>query len=259
MTLSLACAGLSERVGATPLLRDVSVSLTPATFSVVLGPNGAGKSTWLRALAGEPTVGERSGAVTLGGRRLADWDPGELARARAVVPQRPTAGFALAAWELVGLGRLPWRGLTAPDHDAAEAALARVGATHLAARRLPTLSGGEAARVHLARALAQLPPEGGWLLLDEPTAALDLAQAERVLRLLSTLAASGVGVVAVLHDLGQALRHADRALVLRDGALVADGAPADVLNRALVAEVWQADAEVAYDDEGLPLGVLPSR
>jgi iron complex transport system ATP-binding protein len=174
------------------------------------------------------------------GRPLEALPEREQARRRAVLPQQSQLHFAFSALEVVLMGRTPHlRGAeSARDWEVAHAALRTVGMDDFADRDVPTLSGGEQQRVHLARALAQIwtPPEAGhrYLLLDEPTASLDLAHQHQVLRTAAGLAADGVGVLAILHDLNLAAQYADRLAVLRRGRLLADGPPADVLDPALV-------------------------
>jgi iron complex transport system ATP-binding protein len=225
-------------VGDAVLLDGVSLAVRPGEVVAVVGPNGAGKSTLLKVAAGEraPTTGR----VTLDGAPLASFTPDVLAARRAVLPQHSALQFGFTASEVVALGRTPhvhhssWK----EDETAVRRALGRAGVGHLAARRYPTLSGGEQQRVHLARALAQLDAphvnEPRYLLLDEPTASLDLAHQHAVLGTARALADAGTGVLVVLHDLNLAAQYADRLAVLRRGRLLADGPPADVLDPALV-------------------------
>jgi iron complex transport system ATP-binding protein len=199
----------------------------------ILGPNGAGKSTLLRVLAGE--LAPDSGQVTFHGRTLARWHRTALARRRAVLPQSAQLGYPLTAAQVVALGRLPHGG---PPDPWCAVAMTRAGVGHLAARRWHSLSGGEQQRVALARVLAQLDDApGGCLLLDEPTASLDLRHQAEVLRVARQEAAQGRIVIAVLHDMNQAIRACDRILVLDHGRTVADGPP-DVLTPALIGHVW---------------------
>ena len=209
----------------------------------MVGPNGAGKSTLLRALAGD--VATAGGDVRLAGRPLGRWRPVELARARAVVLQHAGLDFDFTALDVALLGRAPHSGVLRHTRDIAiaAAALAACGAAHLRGRAYPTLSGGERQRVQLARALAQIwdvrPDAPRYLLLDEPTAALDLAHQHHVLQKLLEWAQRGTGVLVVLHDLNLAAAYADRVLVLRAGRSVACGPPAEALTAAVV--------EVAFD------------
>ncbi|WP_249645002.1 heme ABC transporter ATP-binding protein [Nocardia sputi] len=207
----------------------------------LVGPNGAGKSTLLAALAGELALS--AGTVELDGQPLSHWTTLDMARRRAVLPQTHTVGFPFTAREVVAMGRAPWVRTERREFDEKQiaAAMAATDVEHLAARSFPTLSGGERARVALARVLAQ---DTATLLLDEPTAALDLGHQESVLGLAAARAAEGAAVVVVLHDLGIAAAYADRVAVLDSGRLAADGPPRDVLTTELLTRVYQHPVEV---------------
>lgn len=223
------------------LLDQASLCLTPGRVHALIGPNGAGKSTLLRLLAGE--LEPDSGAVWLNGRALRDWSPREIARQRAVLPQQESLRFGFTVEQVIALGRMP-----CPQHGAAEEArligqaMRSTDVGHLAGRRYPSLSGGERGRVQLARVLAQIsePVELGprYLLLDEPTAALDLAHQHACLRLARQLAQAGVGVLAILHDPNLALCYADEMSVLCCGQIVANGQPRDVLTPILLQQIF---------------------
>jgi iron complex transport system ATP-binding protein len=228
----LAAQELSVALGGRTVLHGVSAALRPG-WTAIVGPNGAGKSTLLRALAGLVTPAR--GEVRLHDRPLAAWAPRERARELAWLAQSGPVNGELTVRETVQLGRLAHLGLfsqpTRADEAAVDAAMQATGCIAWAARRLHALSGGERQRVLLARALATGAPV---LLLDEPTAHLDPPHQVALVRLLRTLAATRT-VVSVLHELTLALR-ADRLLVLRDGALQAEGAPRDpALHAALQA------------------------
>lgn len=242
--------------GERHLLDDVSVSARAGELLAVLGPNGAGKSTLLKVMAGEfaPDAGE----VALGGRRLANWLPVELALVRAVMRQDTYLDFAFSAREVVMMGRYPHctRHTTARDWDIVDEALAAADAAHLATRPYPRLSGGEKARVQFARALAQVWPgsaEPRLLLLDEPTAALDITHQHSVLTLARGLTRTHrFAVIAVLHDLNLAARYADRIALLDQGRVAALGTPAEVLTP----EQLMATYHVAADCHTSPTGEL---
>ena len=230
----LALDRITVRIGSRVLLDGVTLGVAAGTFTAVVGPNGAGKSTLL-AVASGARVPE-GGAATLDGRPLAAYAPDALARRRALLPQESLLAFGFTGVEVALLGRTPHRTGHAADEAAAARALADADAEPFADRRYPTLSGGEKQRVQLARTLAQLDgPEAAVLLLDEPTAALDLAHQHRVLATAKALAADrGLAVVAVLHDLNLAAQYADRIALLKGGRLVGEGPPADVLRADLV-------------------------
>ncbi|SHI67962.1 iron complex transport system ATP-binding protein [Roseomonas rosea] len=235
--------GLSLRRGGRALLRDVSVQLAAGEVLAVVGPNGAGKSTLLRLLCGD--LRPDAGVVLAEGRALPAWRPLDLARRRAVMTQHANLAFPMSARAVVGLGRLPWHGHpgSARDEEAVREAMARAGVLPLAARAYATLSGGEQQRVQLARALAQLDgaPRPAALLLDEPTASLDVAHRVALLRILRELAGEGLAVMVILHDLNEAAIGADRVLMLRDGAVAGQGSVAEVLDPPRLREVYGLD------------------
>lgn len=246
----LACSSLSVRAGWRWLLQDIDLAVHPGEFVAVLGENGAGKTTLLRALAGESLAPRRaSGRVVLAGRSIDGWSAHERARLRAVLPQHTESSFAFTAEQIALLGRYAWGGTTARDRAIARRALQLVDAAHLAERDVTTLSGGERARVHLAAVFAQLweteSEHARFLLLDEPTAALDLAHQHHVLATAREFAARrGLGVLAILHDLNFAAQYADRLLVLRGGRVLAQGAPRQVLAPPLIADAFAVAASV---------------
>lgn len=225
--------GLRVTAGGRRLLQGVRLAVRPGEVLAVIGPNGAGKSTLLRALAGE--LRSRPGMVLFEGQPIGGLDARALARRRAVVSQSVELAFPMRVAEIVMLGRLPWHGSAeaARDAGAVARALERAGVTPLQDRAYGTLSGGERQRVQLARALAQIDgaQRPAALLLDEPTASLDAAHRAGLLRLLRGLAAEGLAVLAILHDLNEARFVADRVAVLREGRLYASG-PADAVLRA---------------------------
>ncbi|MGH7790048.1 MAG: heme ABC transporter ATP-binding protein [Candidatus Binatia bacterium] len=238
----LAAYDLSVRAGTATLLAGVSAAVVPGQVLAVIGPNGAGKSTLLNALAGD--VAPAGGQIVLEGRPLATWPAADVARLRAVLLQHSGLEFAFTALEVVLLGRAPHAGRVSRARDLAiaAAALTAADAAALRARAYPTLSGGERQRVQLARALAQIwdatPAAPTYLLLDEPTAALDLAHQHRALQRARDWARRGTGVMVVLHDLNLAAAYADRVLVLSRGRVAALGAPFEVLQPLLIEDVF---------------------
>lgn len=245
----LRAQGVGVCVAGQHLLRGVDLCLKSGEVGAVLGPNGTGKSTLLSVLAGlrRPDSGE----VRVGSRSLSALMPEALALERAVLPQDTGVSFDFSVQDVVELGRYPHRRQPRPDEASiVQAAMSLTDVSHLAHRRINSLSAGERARVQLARVMAQIwhsLPDGRprWLLLDEPTAALDLRHQHDTLAMLRRWARDqGVGVLVVLHDLNLALRYADRVWVLHQGRLQANGAPAQVLTPALVARVWQVHVRV---------------
>lgn len=235
-----AAEGLSVRLGEREVLREVGVTVRAGEVLALVGPNGAGKSTLLGALAAD--VPAASGVVRVHGRPVSEWSAPELALRRAVLPQSASLAYPFTVEEVVRMGRAPWAAVDQDDDDTAVArAMAATEVTAFAGRPFSALSGGERARVALARVLAQRAP---LLLLDEPTAALDLKHQELVLGLCRERARAGDAVVVVLHDLGLAAAYAHRVAVLRAGRVAADGPPAEVFSEELLSEVYDQPVEV---------------
>ncbi|MGR6329725.1 ABC transporter ATP-binding protein [Sphingomonas sp. XXL09] len=235
--MDLIAQGLTVALDGRTVLRDVDARLRPGRVTAILGPNGAGKSSLLKALVG--LLPPQSGAVTLDGRAVGAIGRRERARLIGYLPQDGAVHWNLYARDLVALGRLPHRApfaaAGAADLVAIDAALAATETVHLADRTVAALSGGERARVLLARVLAGEPR---WLLADEPLASLDPAHQIDLLDRLRGLTVAGCGVGLVLHDLAQAARIADDALLLRDGRVAAAGSAAEVLTPDVVADVF---------------------
>lgn len=215
-------------------LRDVTASFALGTITAICGPNGSGKSTLLKLLAGLERPD--TGFVTLDGARLDALDARRRAQAIGYLPQSGEVAWDVAVRDLVGLGRLPHR-----DRGAAAitAALEALDLTALADRPVSRLSGGERARALLARVLAGEPR---WILADEPLAALDLGHQLALLSHLRRAVENGGGVVLVLHDLALAMNHADRVIVIDQGAVVVDGRCEDALDHRVIERVWGVPA-----------------
>ena len=249
----LTADGVSVLRGGRAILDRVSLAVPPGQLTVLLGPNGAGKSTLFSILSGG--LRPDAGVAALDGQSLRTWRPDALARRRAVLVQRSELGFPMRVLEVVLLGRAPFAGRQSRDRDlaAVRRALGETDTTHLADRVFTTLSGGERQRVQLARVLAQIDggtgaaaPEARFLMLDEPTAGLDLLHQYTCLEIARGVAAGGGGVLAVLHDLNLAAMFADRICLLRQGRVVAIGPPDTVITEPLLADTF-----------GLPLRVTP--
>ncbi len=255
MTTIGAC-GVTVMRNERTVLRDVSVYAAPTELVALVGPNGAGKSTLLAVLSGDVTPA--SGDVTLGDRPLSAWSVTELSRARAVLPQNQTVAFPFSVAEVVRMGRAPYhrRPEAADDEAIVAAALAEMAIDDLVERRHPSLSGGEQARVSFARVLAQATPV---LLLDEPTAALDVRFQELVLRAVARRVREGATAVVVVHDLALAAAYATRVVLLHQGGVVADGPPAEVLTPEQLSRVYEHPIEViAHPETGAPM-INPKR
>jgi iron complex transport system ATP-binding protein len=247
------------RYGARPVLADFSLAVDRGEYLAVVGPNGSGKSTLVKAIS--RTLRLSSGRICLGGRDLRQIRPRDLAREMAVVAQETAVEFDFTAEEVVLLGRLPYlarfRGETEQDRQAVVRAMTLTNTLHLKDRLITGLSGGERQRVLVARALAQEP---GLLILDEPTAHLDIAHQVELLDLTRRLNRErGLTVIAVLHDLNLAAQYAGRLLMLKDGRRFAEGAPAEVVTEANVATVYGSRVQVTrHPEEGTPHVILLS-
>jgi iron complex transport system ATP-binding protein len=235
--------GLTCRFGGIAALDGVSLAIEPGTVFAIVGPNGAGKTTLLRAVAG--ALAPEAGAVLIDGRDPRALAPAVLARSMAVLPQRPVAPLGVTAREAVAWGRMPHLrrliGLGQADLEAVDAAMAHTGTLALAGRSVETLSGGERQRVLIARALAQTP---SILLLDEPTAHLDLSAQVDIMSLLRALAGRGFTLVAALHDLNLAAAYCDRMALLAGGRVLASGAAAEVIRPDLIRQAYGAAVTV---------------
>ncbi|WP_028455566.1 ABC transporter ATP-binding protein [Chitinilyticum litopenaei] len=238
------------------LLDIPRLSLPAQGLTVILGHNGSGKSTLMKLLAGQAAPDR--GSVLLDGRPLAAYRPRELARRVAYMPQQIPQTHMLAVRELVELGRFAWRGwLQRWRHDdrrLVQQALRETGVEHLARHCLDEISGGERQRAWLAMLLAQGSP---LLLLDEPSSALDLAHQYGMLQLLRGLAdRHACAVIAILHDLNLALRHADRIIALQRGAIWFDGSPAGLLAHPRLAELYGIELDIVHRAGKHPVAVV---
>jgi iron complex transport system ATP-binding protein len=256
--LVLRARGLTFRYprGERNAVSGVDLNVAQGEMVALLGPNGSGKSTLLRLLLGalEPEAGD----VALFGRAIPDWRREDIARAVGVVTQAEELAFPLAVRELVAMGRYPhlgaWRREGAADRAAIARALDRCGLTPLSERSVLELSGGERQRARVARALSQEPRT---LLLDEPTASLDIAHEMSLFELLAELRRDGVTIVIVTHNINVAARYADRLVLLDCGRIAAAGSPEHVLTRDIIHAVYHWPVDIHYED-GAPQ-VTPQR
>lgn len=235
-------------------VRGVDLEVVPGAFYAIIGPNGCGKTTLLRLLLGalEPDAG----TVRYADRQVSEWRRRDLARRVGVVPQSEELVFPLTVRELVAMGRYPhlgtWRGEGGSDRRAIARAMETCDVAGLATRAVSTLSGGERQRARVARALAQEPDT---LVLDEPTASLDISHEMGIFELLRGLADDGVGVVIVTHNLNIAARYADRLLLLDRGRAAAEGEPDAVLTPATLEAVYHWPvARIAHPGPGPDTG-----
>lgn len=241
MSAGLHAHGVTAQRSGRTILRDVDLTVAPGELVALVGPNGAGKSTLLEVLAGD--LAPSAGSIRVDDRALADWPLADLARRRAVLTQRHDIGFPFTVAEVVWMGRAPWQ--TRDDVDADEqhvaAAIAAADVDELVDRSVLSLSGGELARVAFARVLAQA---ADLLLLDEPTAALDVHHEMRCLRVVRDRVDAGGAAVVVLHDLGLAAAWADRVVIIDAGVVIADGPPAEVLTGPRLTTVYRHPIDV---------------
>ncbi|AQZ93586.1 heme ABC transporter ATP-binding protein [Halopseudomonas phragmitis] len=247
----LACAR-----GGCRILEGIDFTLAAGEVVAVLGTNGAGKSTLMATLTGELPIA--AGRVELAGRPLADWPASKRAQALAVLPQSSTLAFPFSAEEVVAMGRLPHHSGLERDRQIIEQAMQAADVAHLRGRNYLTLSGGERQRVHLARVLAQIwETEGACLLLDEPTASLDLAHQQLTLAQARGVAERGGAVLVILHDLNLAARFADRILLLDRGRMLALGSPWEVLEAERIRTVFGVEVLVQpHPQQNCPLLII---
>lgn len=252
---SLRADAITVGYGGAPVLRDLDLEVSRGDFTAVIGPNGCGKSTLVKTLA--RTVRPSGGQVVLDALPLHRHRSKQVARRIALLPQEPVVPDSITVADLVARGRHPYhsalRRWSAGDDEAIAWAMKATGVDVLAGRPVADLSGGQRQRAWIAMVLAQ---DTEFVLLDEPTSFLDLAHQIDVLHLCQEIRAAGRTVVAVLHDLNQAARYADRVVLMRDGGVVADGPPREVVTAARVAEVFGVRCRVIDDPEtGSPLMV----
>ena len=258
MTSAISATSLSVRVGAKPLLDRISFDIRQGETVVLVGPNGAGKSTLLRTLAGEIPVSD--GTVTLRGRAPRAWRPRELALHRAVLSQNVAVTFPFTVAEIVRMGG--GEGRDKAIDAMADAALTAVDLDGFQDRIIGTLSGGEQQRVHFARVMLQLARGEaaygpGILLLDEPTASLDLRHQLDLAGVVKQLAERGTTTIAVVHDLNLAALMADRIIVLGRGRIAADGAPAAAISETMLRDIFGVSSALGQvPDPSIPF-VLP--
>lgn len=253
--VALRCAGVGLRLGEHDVLSDIDLEVRRGEVLALVGPNGAGKSTLLGVLSGD--VRPDRGSVLLDGEPISDRSPGELARRRSVLLQDNRVSFGFSVRAVVEMGRMPWVGESDAEGDDALVAdaLRRTDMHALAHRSFQHLSGGERARASMARVLAQ---DTSVVLLDEPTAALDLRHTDDLMQVANDLAAAGKAVVVVLHDLSLAAAYADRIGILHQGRLTGLGAPEEVLRADLLRTVYQIEVRVFTDPDGA-IVVQPKR
>lgn len=244
MTLKL--HKVSAKISSQISLHDIEMEVEAGCVSVIIGPNGAGKTSLLRAICNDLPVS--GGEVLFNGRLIAEVPTKEKAQMLAILPQRSSLEFSFSVEEVVTMGRIPHATSGFDNRKIVDQALALVDCTHLASRSFVSLSGGEKQRVQLARVAAQIwqPVACGerCLILDEPTASLDLAHQEMIVSMFDYFKGQGVAILVVLHDLNLTAKCADQIVVLDNGKSAAKGSPRQVLTEEMLRDVFSASATI---------------
>ncbi|MFV0644479.1 MAG: ABC transporter ATP-binding protein, partial [Sphingomonadaceae bacterium] len=250
----LTCRVKSGTKNGQILVEQISFAVQPGKTTMLIGPNGSGKTTLLRALAG--LIRPDAGAVLLGNRPIGDYSPADRARELAYLPQDRSFAWSQPVRDMVALGRFAYGGspgkLATEDERAIASAIHNCGIDGLADRMCDTLSGGERARVHLARAFAAQTPV---LIADEPVAALDPKAQHDMLQLFADAARQGCAVLVVVHDLALAARYADHLLWLQNGHLVAQGSVQDTLTPERLRDIFGVET-VIHETDGMMVPII---
>jgi iron complex transport system ATP-binding protein len=244
--------------GGTKILDGLTIGITPGEFTGILGPNGSGKTTLLKNLLSY--LKADSGSISLYGRPQSNYSSREISENMSLVPQKSGGGAFLSVYEMILLGRLVhmenrWNGYSERDYAIVNHVIHVLDLEHFRNRSCHSLSGGEFQKVLLARALVQ---QSGILLLDEATANLDLRHAAEIMDLVRKQCSKGKTIVAVMHDLNLAARYCDRVIFMKNGRGLYSGAPTEIYRREIIREIYEIDAYISVDDEGVPF-VLPKR
>jgi len=251
--VTLKATAIDVEINSAKLLKNISLELTPGKLLGILGPNGAGKSTLLKVLSGDLTP--TGGTVTLDDIPLQKWQSIDLAQRRAVMPQASQLAFPFSARDVVTMGRWPYEKLCSPfiNRLAVEKAMGLADIKHFADRLYPVLSGGEKQRVQLARALTQnigltRDTETKCLLLDEPTAGLDIAHQHAVLAAARKQCKERhTAGLAILHDLNQAAQYCDSIVILSNGTLISSGPTSEVMEPELLSDIFSCNISRSLD------------
>lgn len=245
------CAeNISYRAGRKNILSDCSIAVTPGAFTVVAGPNGAGKTSLLKILAHELT--RYKGRITLNDRKITAINSRELSSLRAVLPQHTEVNFPFTVEQIVEIGRYPHRTTKLQNQRIIHEVLQLTDLDAFRTRLYQTLSGGEKQRVQMARVMAQVWDEDDqpkYLLLDEPTSSLDLAQQHVLLGLSKKLCQRNIGIMAVLHDLNLAAQYADDVLFLKEGQTIAFGGVLETMTRDIIEKTFSHPVRVTCDED----------
>lgn len=259
--MSFNAANVSVYVGKKALIKNLSLSIEPGKLSVIIGPNGAGKSTTLKVLAGDLSPSE--GSVSIGKTPLRKFSFQRLAKRRAVLPQSSHVTFNFNSYDIVAMGRLPYNEPASATAPIIREVAKLTRTEYLMEQQFSTLSGGEKQRVQFARVLAQIWPteektENKYLLLDEPTSALDPLYQIEILNIAKWLAREkGFGVLAILHDLNQAMSYADQLYLLKEGRLESSGRPEDILDEKSIYKLWGIQADLVHQGSNKVPFIVP--
>lgn len=239
---------ISLHVGGRSLLSSVNLDIQPGQFTAVAGPNGAGKTSLLKVLSGEQ--GRHTGEVLLNGVQASRYNPAQLALVRAVLPQATSVQFSFTVKQIVEMSRLHHRAPQKKSAEVVRQVMDLTGILEWSHRNYLTLSGGEQQRVQLARVLAQvwdIQSYPRYILLDEPTSSLDLAQQQLIFGLVKHACERNIGVVAIVHDLNQVTQFADKLYFLKEGSIVAGGKPKEVFTKSIIEETFCCRVNVYHD------------
>ncbi|MEO7988635.1 MAG: heme ABC transporter ATP-binding protein [Chryseolinea sp.] len=242
------------------ILNDVNLTLQPAKFTAIVGPNGAGKSTLLKTLAYEHQ--HFQGEVIINGKPVQEYSPKELSMVRAVLPQNSQVQFAFTVEQIILLGRHAHRTTKSENEKVVDEVMILTGITSFRKRSYHTLSGGEKQRVQLARVLAQVWEETvypRYILLDEPTSSLDIAQQQLIFSLARQVCERNIGVMAIVHDLNQAVQFADQLYFMRDGKIMAAGEAQTVFTKANIEETFCCRVNLYHDSCNNCPFIIPER
>lgn len=253
-------SNISFRVRDRVILDDINLTIQPGQFTAVVGPNGAGKSTLLKSLAYENT--EFSGGIKINGTSIRSYSPKSLSLVRAVLPQSTTVPFAFSAVQIVQLGRYAHRSTDSANRAIVAEVMELTQTTSFKNQEYSTLSGGEKQRVQMARVLAQVWEETvypRYILLDEPTSNMDIAQQQQMFALAKTICKRNIGVMAIVHDLNQAVQFADQLYFLRDGKITAAGEARRVFTKSNIEETFCCRVNVYHDPCNNCPYIIPER
>lgn len=253
-------SNISFRVRDRIILQDVNLSLQPGEFTAIVGPNGAGKSTLLKALAYEHT--DFQGEVKINGKPAKSYSAKSLSLLRAVLPQSSNVQFAFTAEQIVHLGRHAHRSTKIENQTIVDEVMELTSTTGFKDRNYITLSGGEKQRVQMARVLAQVWEETlypRYILLDEPTSNMDIAQQQQLFGLAKMVCSRNIGVMAIVHDLNQAVQFADTLYFLRDGKITASGNAKHVFTKSNIEETFCCRVNVYHDPCNNCPYIIPER